>query len=193
VVPVSRRCLTRILLAGGVLTLLPDELWADEQVPVRVQADLLVKVAAYDTALVARPGDRRVLLFSNPDDVDGEAAPKRMKTELGTFERIAGRAHEEDLIRYSSARALVEACNKRDAAIAYLPPGLGGKVAGIARALVGTQVLTVAARPEYVREGAVLGFDLVSGKPRLLVHLGQARKQKVDFKPELLRLAKVYR
>lgn len=189
----SRREFGRILLGGGVLTLLPTEVRADEQIPVRVQADLLVKVAAYDMALVARSGERRVLVFTNPDDDDGERTPKRLKSELAAFERIAGRPHTEDLVRYEGPAAVAEACKKRDAAIAYLPPGLDSKIPAIARALSGIQVLTVAARPEYVRAGAVVGFDLVSGKPQLVVHLGQARKQKVDFKPELLRLAKVYR
>lgn len=178
---------------GGVVTSFPEDVRAGEQVPVRVQADLLVKVAAYDSGLAARSGDRHVLLFTNEDDADGESTPKRMKTELGAVERIAGKPHREELVRYEGASALAETCRKRDAAIAYLPPGLGSKIPAIARALAGIQVLTVAARPEYVKAGAVVGFDLVSGKPQLLVHLAQARRQKVDFKPELLRLAKVYR
>jgi hypothetical protein len=189
----SRREFARIVLVGGVVTSFPEDVRADEPVPVRVQADLLVKVAAYDSGLVARSGDRNVLLFTNEDDSDGESTPKRMKTELAAVERIAGKPHREELVRYESPAAVAEACRERDAAIAYLPPGLGSKIPAIARALSGIQVLTIAARPEYVKSGAVVGFDLVSGKPQLLVHLGQARRQKVDFKPELLRLAKVYR
>ena len=38
----------------------------------------------------------------------------------------------------------------------------------------------------------VLGFDLVSGKSKLLCHLGQAKKQHVAFKAEVLKLMKVY-
>jgi hypothetical protein len=38
----------------------------------------------------------------------------------------------------------------------------------------------------------VLGFDLVSGRPKLLVNLTQAKKQKVDLAAEILKLMKVY-
>jgi hypothetical protein len=38
----------------------------------------------------------------------------------------------------------------------------------------------------------VLDFDLISDKPKLLVHLGQARKQKVAFGAEILKLMQVH-
>ena len=44
----------------------------------------------------------------------------------------------------------------------------------------------------HVPKGAVLGFDLVSGKPKLLVHLTQAKKQNAAFKAEALKLMKVF-
>jgi hypothetical protein len=53
-------------------------------------------------------------------------------------------------------------------------------------------LLTVGATPEYVESGIVLGFDLVSGRPKLLINLSQARKQQVDFPASVLRLMKVY-
>jgi len=43
-----------------------------------------------------------------------------------------------------------------------------------------------------VPRGIVLGFDLVGGKPKMLVNLGQARKQHVAFMAEVLKLAKVF-
>jgi hypothetical protein len=190
---ISRRDLARAALAGGATWVLPRPARAADHVPVRVQAELLVKVAAYDERLVARPGERQVLLFMSPGHVDGEAMAKLMRSELGAFARIAGKPHREELVRYQSPAALADACRKKDAAIAYLAPGLGASIAAIAAALNGIQVLTVAALPEYVERGTVLGFDLVSGKPKLLVHFEQARRQHVAFTPELLRLAKVYR
>jgi hypothetical protein len=43
-----------------------------------------------------------------------------------------------------------------------------------------------------VEKGFVLGFDLVSGKPRMLLQLTQARKQNTDFKADVVRIMKVY-
>jgi hypothetical protein len=192
VAKLCRRSFARVALAGGAVWLLPEPLRADDHVPVRVQADLLVKVSAYDERLVARPGERQVLLFSTAH-ADSEAMAKQMRSELGAFGRIAGKPHSEELMRYDAPAALAEACTKKNAAIVYLAPGLGASIQAIAAALDGIQVLTVAGSPEYVKLGAVLGFDLVSGKPKLLVHLGQARRQQVAFTPDLLRLAKVYK
>jgi hypothetical protein len=59
-------------------------------------------------------------------------------------------------------------------------------------ALSGVDVLSVSPVPEYVEQGIVLGFDVVSGKPRLLVNLGQARLQHVALRAEVLKLMKVY-
>jgi hypothetical protein len=173
--------------------LLPVAVHAEEQVPARVQAELLVKVAAYDQHLVARTGEHRVLLIMDREQVDSEGMAKRMKSELSRFERIAGKPHREELIVYDSPAALAQICRQRDASIVFLSTGLGSAIPAIAAAMNGVQVLTVAADPDYVKPGAVLGFDLVSGKPKLLVNLGQARRQNVKLRAELLRLAKVYR
>ena len=40
--------------------------------------------------------------------------------------------------------------------------------------------------------GMVLGFDLVSGRPKLLIHVAQARKQNVSFPGSVLSLMKVH-
>jgi hypothetical protein len=37
----------------------------------------------------------------------------------------------------------------------------------------------------------VLGFDLVGGKPKLVVHLRRAREQAVELSSQVLKLAKV--
>jgi hypothetical protein len=61
----------------------------------------------------------------------------------------------------------------------------------MATALVGVDVLTAGATRSFVREGIVVGFDLVGGKPKLLVHLGQARKQNVKLTARFLNLVEV--
>ena len=44
---------------------------------------------------------------------------------------------------------------------------------------VGVDVLSVAAVARYVAQAVVLGFDLVSAKPTLIINLPQAKKQNV--------------
>jgi hypothetical protein len=54
-------------------------------------------------------------------------------------------------------------------------------------------VLSLAATPDYVPQGVVLGFELEAGAPKILFNLDQARQQHVDFPSDVLRLMKVYR
>jgi hypothetical protein len=78
-------------------------------------------------------------------------------------------------------------------AAVFLGPGLESEMARVRAALTGLDVISVAASREYVPLGAVLGFELASGKPRILVNLPQARKQNVDFRADVLKMMRVYR
>ena len=69
--------------------------------------------------------------------------------------------------------------------------GLLVAATAIAAALAGLDVLSVAAVASDVPRGIVLGFEVASGKPKLVIHLTCARRQNVAFKPGLLRLARV--
>lgn len=77
----------------------------------------------------------------------------------------------EDIIRYSSAGEIARVCRERKPAIVYLGPGLSAEAGAIADALSGVDVLSVSAVPTDVARGIVLGFEVVSGKPKLFVHL----------------------
>jgi len=77
-------------------------------------------------------------------------------------------------------------------AIVFVTPGFADDVDAIRGALDGVDVLSASAVADYVPKGVVLGFDLVSGKPKLLVNLTQAKKQQVDLSSDVLKLMKVY-
>jgi hypothetical protein len=97
----------------------------------------------------------------------------------------------EETVRYSSPAELTRVCREHKPAVVYVAPGLSSEATAMAVALQGLDVLTVAAVPNDVLHGMVLGFEVVSGKPKLVIHLTRARRQNVAFKPELLRLARV--
>jgi hypothetical protein len=161
-------------------------------VPVQLQAELVAKVASYDRNLPARAGDRvHVLIVVKPKDDASSRFAKHMESALGGVDKIGGLPHDEATAPYAGARALAETCKAKRIAIVYLAPGLGEEVAAIRAALEGVNVLSVAAVAGDVPKGIVLGFDLVSGKPKIVVHLAQAKRQDVQFKAELLKLAKV--
>lgn len=163
-----------------------------ELVPVRLQAKLLAKVAGYDRNFKRRAGERAlVLVVVRGGDAESERVGGQLESELGGLEKVGGLPHEESLVTYEGAAALAALVKQRGAAIVYLAPGLGEEVGAIADALAGTSVLSVGAVAEFVERRAVVGFERQGGKAKIVVHLKQARRQKVKFRSSLLKLARV--
>jgi hypothetical protein len=161
--------------------------------PVVLQAELLAKVAEYDRNFAARAGDRaQVLLVTQPTNADSVTVAQQMSSALGRLSEIAGLPHDETIIRYPGATELARVCRERHVSIVYFGPGFRDDVGDIRAALSGVDVLTVASVPDYVKEGIVLGFDVVSGHPKLLFNLPQARLQKVALTATVLKLMTVY-
>jgi hypothetical protein len=162
-------------------------------VPIELQAELLAKVLVYDRNMPARAGDRaQVLVLESGSDGESGRFASRMQAALHLLPQIGGFSHDERIVEYSGATDLAQQCRAQRAAILIVSPGLGDQIAAISDALDGIALLTVAAVPDYVQKGLVLGFDVISGKPKLLVHLGHARKQHVDLRAEVLKLMMVY-
>lgn len=165
----------------------------DVPVPIGLQAELLTKVAGYDRNLTARAGDRvRVLLLQKPGDADSARVATQMQSALAQIPTIAGLPHDDAVVAWKGAQALVDAIKTQHVAIVFFTPGFSDDLDAIRNALSGVDVLSAAAAPGYVPRGIVLGFDLVGGKPKLLVHIEQAAKQNVAFRAEVLKMMKVY-
>lgn len=189
----------RTVLAGGAAllvyaTLVGPAAAEDVVVPVELQMKLLAKVASYDKNLPARAGDRvKILVLSKKDDPDSKRVAEQALKALEDHKEIAGIKVATSSATFAGAAELKKAVAAQHLSIVYLGPGVDRKeVEGLASALEGVDVMTVTAVPQDVARGVVLGFDLVSGKPKILVHLGQAKKQNVALSADVLKLAKVY-
>ena len=163
------------------------------QVPATVQAGLLAKVAGFDRNFPARAnGTAVILVVQNADDPESVRAAGEMKSALSQISQVGNLPHEEVRVSFTNAAALAELVRGKRAAIVYLGPGFGKQASSIRDALSPLSVLSFGADPEYVPAGIVLGVDLVSGRPKLLVNIPQARKQQVSFPASVLNLMKVY-
>jgi len=161
--------------------------------PIALQAELLAKVAEYDRNFAARAGERaRVLLVTQPSNADSVTVAQQMSAALGRLSQIAGLPHDETVVSYAGAGELARACRDRRISIVYFGPGFRDDIGEISNALSGVPVLSVASVPGYVRDGIVLGFDVVSGHPKLLLNLSQARLQKVAIAAAVLKLMTVF-
>lgn len=162
-------------------------------VPVTLQAEFVAKLAAYDTNLAARAGDTvRVLAVFKEGDPESTRVAQQLVTALAAKATIAGLPHSQDVLAWTDAAALRAACQSRRLAVIYFAPGFtDAELEAVATEFSDANVLTVTAVGRGVSRGVVLGFDIVSGKPKLMLNLTQARKQKVALRPEALSLMKV--
>jgi hypothetical protein len=162
-------------------------------VPIRLQAELLSKVASYDRNFEARTGDRgRTLLLMKQGDPESSRAAAEMRSALSSIPTIGALPHEEELATFTTAPNLAEMCRSRKVSILYLAPGFSEQIETLREAIADLSLLSVGSLAEYVPNGIVLGFDLVSGRSKLLINLTQARRQHIEFRAEILKLTKVY-
>jgi len=187
-----RRTLCCLLVGSAALALGRRAAAEEVAVPVARQAELLVRVAAYDRNLPARAaGTVRVLILTNPDDADSRGVAAQMDAALRHFDKIAGLPYEVSTAPFPGGGQVAAKCKADHVSIVYVAPGLDARVAELVGALGGVDVLSVAALARYVNGGIVLGFDLVSSKPTLVINLPQSRKQNVSIGAEVLHLMKV--
>jgi hypothetical protein len=175
-----------LLSFGAVPSVLADE----PILPASIQAVLLAKSAGYDRTLLDAGGRVAVGLLAKTEP-DSAKLAAQVRVELAAISAIADRPHTEIPLPWSDAQALARVCEEQKIAILYVASGFDAEIPAIVSALHAIPILTVAADPKYVPRGIVLGFDLVSGRPKLLVNLTQARKQGIDLSSQLLKLAKV--
>jgi hypothetical protein len=187
---VRRRC---AVLAVACLALPSAVRAADEvTVPPNVQAELLARVLGYESGLLERAHDRwRILVLRKAGDAESQRATLQFLGGLAGLTVMQGLPHEELVEDFRDAASVAELCRRRSITIVYLTPGLGAEAPAIATALAGLGLLTVAAVSGHVYRGMVLGFDLVSGKKKLLLNRIQMKLQGLSFSYQVLGLAKV--
>jgi hypothetical protein len=188
VTSLSRRAVLATLVG---IALVPGDAFGDP-LPAKIQAELLVKLAPYDRNLQARAEGRvrvRVVRVGGPLS---ERWAAQLANTLGRWETIAGLPHSETVTVYKDAAELVKACKDDRTTIVVLAPELRDEVEKLRAAFDGVNVLTVTPDAELVQRGIILGFELVSGKPKLFYNLEQAHRQSISMSAEVLKLMTVY-
>lgn len=187
------RQLVAALLMGclAFLAAMPT-VWADDvAVPLAMQAKLLATVADYDKGFAERAKDKVKIALLTSKSPESAHAATQMTGALKALPVIGGLPHEEQVMQFESAGALNAACKAQGISVVFVMPGFQNELGEIKKALDGLSVLSVGSIGAYVQQGIVLGFDVISGKPKLLVNLSQARVQKIAFKAELLKMVKI--
>jgi len=190
----ERRLVLRSALATVTLLIVPSPLLAEEDVgvPIALQIELLLKVASYDKNLPARArGIVRISVLTRRESAQSSHVAQQALRAL-SGKSIKDLPVEASELAWSDAPAVARAVKERGVAILYVTPGFGaGEMQAIAKALGGVSVLSAGALARFVETGVVVCFDLVGGKPKLLIHLRRAREQGVDLSSQVLKLARV--
>jgi hypothetical protein len=165
----------------------------DITVPIGLQLELLGKITPYDRNFMARSAGRaRLLILASAGDLYSLRSAERISAALANLPQLGGLPHQHVTLPFSGTQNLVQECRARAIGIVYVTVGLEQHLPDIVSALSGLDLISVSVSPRDVSAGIVLGFDLVSGKPKILIHIKQARRQNVAFESRVLKLARVY-
>lgn len=188
-----RRTYLGTLLLGCAALAMSLSARADEPaVPLQLQMDLTLKVIEYAQQPSIRSGDVvRVAILVKASGAQSTHFGAELKAALSRVDTIAGLPHEETLLEWTDPTRLVDEIVRTKIAVVYVAPGLDSEIPAIAQAVQGIQLITVAAVDSYVQSGIILGFELVSGRPKMIFNLKQARQQTVVFGSAVMKLMRI--
>ena len=163
-----------------------------DPLPVNLQADLLAKVAGYDKNLHARAGDVvKTVIITKAGDEEARWAAS-LRSALGAKDRIAGLPHSESVVVAGRLDVIAAQCKADHVAIVVISGSFLDDAPAVAAAFDGANILTSAPDQELTKRAVVLGFELVSGKPKLFLNQAIATKQNVAMSAEVMKLMTVY-
>jgi hypothetical protein len=163
----------------------------DSAVPVELQVELLARIVRYERSYMAQSASARLLAVVRTNDVDSTRTGSEFIAHVRRQQRVGGRTVTASVHEFTNVRALRDAVARDQVSIVYFAPGLASEMPAIASAFAGRNVITVAATGRDVDRGAVVGFELVSSRPRIAVNLPRARAQRLRFNAQFLRIARV--
>lgn len=179
----GRVLITLLLLAGA-----PEQ----PAVPIGLQVELLDRVLGHDRNFAAHARPQAVALVTCADAPGSLSVAREYVAALTAQGTLGGAPVSVELVPFPGAAALARLAREKGADVVVFAPGLGGQAGEVASAFDDLEAITVSVTADGVREGLVLGFDLVAGKPRMHLNLTRARRQHADFRAAVLKLMTVY-
>lgn len=181
------------LVAGMALSLQPRLASAEEpSIPLDLQAQLSAKIVEYvESPPVGGVEQLPLGILVDARDADSMRAAVELRAAFARVSASGRRAFDAQIIQWSNGRVLVDELARRKLAVLYLTPGLSADLGAVVSALAGRRVLTIAAVDTYVAGGAILGYELSSGHPRMILNLRQAKAQEVVLRAALMKLVRI--
>jgi hypothetical protein len=165
-------------------------------VPPALQANILVRILAYDRALKTRSGEavNIGIVFKSSD----QASTRSQEEMLGAFASVEPRTVQGLPLSavghpFKDRADLAAWAAKGKIGVLYVAPGLGDEIEAIREASKERKLLTVSPVRSWVERGLAVGVVLKGAKPGILVNLPASESAGADLDPKLLQLAEVLR
>jgi hypothetical protein len=192
---VLRRSLTAVLVAALCVTSPRAAAAAGDDLPVRKQALLLLRVLVYDRNLKARAhGAVRIAVAYRPHDAASEGHRDALLDgfeSLGREVVAAGLPVEAVAVPFHDAEDFAARLGRAGAVCLYVGPGLAAQAREVERAARAHALLTATGDRALLDAGLAIG--LVNRGPRagVVVNLPAARGEGADLDAALLAIAEV--
>lgn len=187
---VPRWAVTLLCALLGVLVCL-DSI-AETAVPLALQVRLLARLGPYDRNFKSRAGAAvNVLVVRRKGDEESSFEQASLLRVLADVRDIGGLPVHVAEVELGDAEALAKRCRAEHISVLYLTHGLEEDTPRLTAALANGNILTVGTSARHAENGAVVGFALEEARPRLVINLPRARAQNVDFRAEVLALARL--
>lgn len=161
-------------------------------VPLQLQVELSAKIMDYVREPPLSHLDRiRIGIVVRNDSPESMRAGTELRAALARLTTLAGHPHDQSVVAWPGARPLAALARQQNLTVLYFTPGLEAEMGPGAEALAGLRIVTIAAVDSFVSRGAILGFELVSGHPRMIFNLRQAKKQEVLLRAEVMKLMRI--
>ena len=186
------RTLLLLLLPAGVVTASRSARADGPSVPLPLQVELSTKVIEYVQLPPVLSLDRiRIGIVVKSGSPESMRAGAELKAGFDRVARMAGHPHEQIIVEWSSPKALAEHSRSLSLTVLYFTPGLDAEIGPTAAALAGQSIVTIGAVDSFVSNGLLLGFELVSGHPKMIFNLRQAKKQEVVLRAAVIKLMRI--
>jgi len=154
-----------------------------DDLPLPLQVQLLQKTSSYITSLSPGESGKVKVLVVYP----GASPSRAADTVSGTINQLGQLGRHPAEAKTVPLTGLKAALAEEKPQMLWVAPETDEKGVTAVMEAVGTaNIVTVSAVAAHVKQGVILGFDLLEAKPRILVHLKQARAQSVVFLSGLL-------
>lgn len=156
---------------------------AADELPINLQVQLLSKMSTYVSNFAPKGATSAKVFIVHPGAKD---APTRGANAIGAAITQTGKLGPYDaevvLVPFAGGKPLEATIAADKPQVVFLAPELDAKAVGeVVAAVTSGPTLTISGVADHVKLGAVLGFALIEARPRVLINLKQAERQKIVF------------